>query len=210
VIEPGDTIEMKVRVKQEATRSARNKKAMQFTNAIVKVESVENGEEALAITGQYTSELGAGRTRCWLTDGENFVLFKVRWTRQQIAALIALRQPKSPGSSPTDSPGNSAMEHKAMAKFDQLAATDWDLLTYGLEYVFCALDAGAAEAVVLTDALLKRQNNQRQTDLGNPSKKFRGADVIVVTSDSPHFQRVSQYGGAVAILKYAFDAASCL
>jgi stalled ribosome rescue protein Dom34 len=183
---------------------------MQFTNAKVSVEAVETDKDALALTGPYSSELGSGRTRCWLTDGEDLVLTKKRWAREQIQPLAELRQPKRCSESPRDNAANSAMEAKVTAKFDQLAATDWELLTYGTEYAFCALDAGAVESVVLTDALLKKQNKQRQKELAGPSRKFRGADIVVVAGDSPHFQKISQYGGALAILKYAFDASACL
>jgi stalled ribosome rescue protein Dom34 len=200
---------MKIRVKQEGNKSSRGKKAMQFTTATVTVESVEADREALSFTGPYSSDLGSGRSRCWLTDGEDFVLIKSRWTNDQIQALATLQKPKSPVANSRDTAGNSALENKAMIKFDQFASTKWDLVTYGPEYVFCALDAGAVEVLIVTEALLKKQNKQRQADIGNPSKKFRGADVIVVQSGSPHFDKITEYGGALAILRYSFNPEAC-
>jgi stalled ribosome rescue protein Dom34 len=210
VIQPGDTIRMKLRIKQDDSRGGRGKKAMQFTDATVTVETVQADRDALSVTGTYLSDLGSGRSRCWLTDGETFTLSKKHWTAEQIQALANLRQPKQAPASDPKHATNLALEIKAMAKFEQLSRTNCSLLTYGAEYVFCALEAGAVESVILTDTLFKRQPKQRQSEMAQSSRKFRGADVIIVQRDSPHFHTISEFGGALAILRYPFDAAFCL
>jgi stalled ribosome rescue protein Dom34 len=62
----------------------------------------------------------------------------------------------------------------------------------------------------MTKNCLAKQDTQTQKEFGNSSKKYRGAQVIILEKSSPYCKEMNNYGGAVAVLKYAFDPAFCI
>jgi peptide subunit release factor 1 (eRF1) len=154
--------------------------------------------------------LGVGQTRCWLTDGKIFRLTKLCWKRDHLRALSALLElSKFPLGTPNP-PVNAAMEAKAFAEFKELMITKAEMVTFGASYALCAADAGAVRSLILTEAVLQQQSAEKCIELLDPSHKFRGADVIIIRRGSQLWQAITEYGGAAAILRYAFDPAFCL
>jgi stalled ribosome rescue protein Dom34 len=210
IIERNDTIQLKIPMKIGRGRGDRAKQVVEHPTATLTVEQVISDRDSLSVTGSYSCTLGGGRTRCWLTDGEGFCLTKPCWTLDHIHALAALFESRNSISLLPSSAENTIVQGKTIAEFKQLLITKADMITYGPRYVFCAADAGAVRSLILTNAVFQEQSMEKRKALSHPSQKFKGADVFIIGNSSPLSMEITGYGGAAAILRYAFDPAACM
>jgi stalled ribosome rescue protein Dom34 len=209
LIQPGDEIESTIRVKDTAAAGGRKSATMSFVSAVVTVEKVVYDAGSINVNGPFRTSDGRkrGRTNMWLIDGIAFTLRKKSWKREEVQAL----QPKT-GRAPSGqaSPTNAAVSGRAMLELQELLATDPGLLVFGKEQTLFVLDHGAVKTALLTEGAFAKLSREKQAQLGNPTSKFRGAEVVRVEPASEYHSVIQAFGGIVAILKYRFNPDDCM
>jgi stalled ribosome rescue protein Dom34 len=210
LISKGDVLELRIRQREIGKgRTSAGKRNTTYVNAQVTVDAIQVAEDGLEISGQYESLADGrrGRAREWLTNGQEFKLTKQCWTREQLELLRGNSPPRGPAESGSPATGQSL--DRAVAEFRDSVNVASDLLCFGEADVLYALDVGAVKTLIVTEATLFRQTEERRAQLKSAGGTFRGAEIVVVPRRSTYSAEVASYGGIVAILKYAFDPSSC-
>jgi stalled ribosome rescue protein Dom34 len=210
IIQPNDVIMMNLVINLGGR--FRRKQIVEKIFATLTVEELFVEDKIFGVRGSYTSPSLSGRTRVWLSDGQEFCLTKACWSHGQIQALSKLNKSNAAPESltPQESSASQAIEGKSIAEFRKLMRANSPLITYGDKYVLCAANVGAVRSLIMTEDCLSKQDTQTEKEISKSSKKFRGAQVIILEKSSPHCKEIGSYGGAVAILKYPFDPGLCM
>jgi stalled ribosome rescue protein Dom34 len=204
IVRPGDQIETTIRTKDK-TKSASKK--VSFVTAAITVEKVVVSPEAINVIGSFRAQgmRPCGKTSVWLIDGTTFTLYKNCWRTEDLQALQ-----KPVRSSIANSPAKSAAEARAMAEVRELLARDPELLAFGAESSFYVVDHGTVRTLVITDGALAKLPKDKQSQLVNPSGKFRGAGIIVLQPTSEFHREVQSFGSVIAILRFRFNPDNCM
>jgi stalled ribosome rescue protein Dom34 len=191
LLEPSDVIQSTIRWKED---DRRGKKSISFVRTEMVIAKVESDGESIHVRGRIES----GKTvSLWITDDSNFELTKKLWTKENLEILRRVENKED-----LEDDRNSNKQNHAISAVRKCLWQDSELLTFGDDETFSAVEDGSLEFMILTDVVLQRHTKERRTRLVNPSGRYMGAEIVVLTNKSPEFSEIAAYGGCVGVRRY--------